>query len=576
MARGKAREPRRPGVGALAGLALRQSLSGVLSHAGAGLWQRKLAGTPARILFAPETLAPCDAEVAADIYSGVFALAGTTVDCEGRSPFALAPPTPEWGRALHAFTWLVHLEANASALSSNNARALLDEWLGAKSAQSRMAQAPGVVAARLTAWLVESPLLLSGADSAFRLAFLRAIGRQMRRLERVTPRLAPSIEKIEAAAALALAGTVVAEQTRLQRWALSLLGEALRGQILPDGGHVSRNPEALVTILSAVVPVREALVRRQQPVPPHLGGAIDKMLPMLRFFTHDGGALASFHGARPVAPRVLAALSGFDDARGTASDNARYSGFQRMAAGDAVALFDTGLAPPPAFARAACASALALEFSHGGERIVAGCGALGTARPAWASAARATAAQSTLTLEERNSARILGLWPLTAALGPVLFGGPGTVEVAREEGGVTASHDGYLAHFGVLHRRTLSLSSDGHWLEGTDAILGQDKLAGTPFAIRFHLWPGIRVRLGRGRRNAMLRLPGGAIWLFGLDEGPQLALEDTVVLTAPDTVRRTIQIVIAGNTLTDDTIRWHIARHGEPIADPAAEKDEPS
>lgn len=576
MARAKTRAPARAGLGALTALALRQSGAALMSRVTAGLWQRKLSGTPARILFAPETLADCDADTAADIYAGVFALAGTTVDCEGRSPFAIDPPTKEWARALHSFTWLVHLEANASALSSSNARALVDEWLAAKSANSRAAQAPGVVAARLTAWLVESPLLLSGADTNFRLALMRAIGRQMRRLERVATRLSPSLEKIEVAAALALAGTVVADQTRLQRWALSILGEALRGQILPDGGHISRNPEALVAILSAVVPVREALLRRQQPVPPQLSGAIDKMLPMLRFLTDSGGALARFHGARPVARRILDALSAFDDAKGTASDNARYSGYQRLAAGEGVALLDTGLAPPPAFAQKACASPLALEFSHGGEPIVTSCGALGEARPEWNAAARATAAQSTLTLEERNAGRILSLWPLKPVLGPVLFAGAANVELTREGDTVTASHDAWLPHYGVLHERTVSLSPDGLWLEGTDRIVGQDKLAGTPFTVRFHLWPGIRVRLGRTKRSAMLRLPGGAIFIFGLDEGPVLTLEDTVVLTEPHTIRRAIQIVIAGNTLTDDTIRWHIARHGDPIADPAAEKDAPS
>ncbi len=574
MARRKGSEPRRAGVGALAGLAVRQSGAAVMARVGAALWQRKLAGTPSRILFAPETLLDCDAAVAADIYAGVFNLAGESVDSAGRSPFSLEPPSPAWERALHGFSWLIHLEANASELSSTNARALCEEWLAAKSAQSRRAQEPTVTASRLTAWLVESPLLLAGADTQFRLTFMRAIGRHLRRLERAATRLPPSLAKIEVVSALALAGTVLADQTRLQRWALSYLGELLRAQVLPDGGHLSRNPEALVRLLSLLVPVREALVRRQQPIPPHIGGAIDKMLPMLRFFTHTDGHLAAFHGAHPVATRVLKALDGYDDIKGKASENARYSGFQRLEAGDTAVLVDTGLAPPPAFAREAYASALAMELSHAGTRLVVGCGALGEARAAWVDAARATAAQSTLTLSDRSSARVLGLWPLTRALGPVLFAGPRAVEVTREPYGVRAVHDGYRSHFGILHERTLALAEDGLWLDGTDRVLGNDKLAGAPFAIRFHLYPGIRVRLDKPRRNAMLRLPDGALWMFGLDEGPILALEDSVVLTEPHKVRRTVQIVIAGNTLTDDTIRWHIARHATPVGEGPREKDE--
>ena len=573
MARRKGREPSRAGVGALASLALRQSLAAAMGRVGAALWQRKLAGTPTRILFAPETLHDCDAAVAADIYAGVFNLAGESVDSAGQSPFSVEPPSDAWERALHSFTWLVHLEANASELSSTNARALCEEWFAAKSAQSRRAQDPAVAAARLTAWLVESPLLLARADAGFRLAFMRAIGRHLRRLERAATRLPPSLAKIEVVAALALAGTVLADQTRLQRWALSYLGELLRAQVWPDGGHLSRNPEALVTLLSLLVPVREALVRRQQPIPPLIGGAIDKMLPMLRFFTHTDGHLAAFHGARPVAQRVLKALDGYDDVKGTASENARYSGFQRLEAGDTAVLFDTGIAPPPAFASAAYASALAMEVSHGANRIVVGCGALGEARPAWSDAARATAAQSTLTLADRSSARTLSLWPLTKALGPVLYGGPRAVDMMREGLRVRAVHDGYRSHFGILHERSLALSEEGLWIDGVDRILGQDKLSGQAFAIRFHLFPGIRVRLDKARRNAMLRLPDGALWMFGIDEGPALALEDSVVLVEQHRVRRTAQIVVAGNTLTDDTIRWHIARHAAPIGAENPEKD---
>ncbi|MEM8551172.1 MAG: hypothetical protein AAGF45_02250, partial [Pseudomonadota bacterium] len=57
----------------------------------------------------------------------------------------------------------------------------------------------------------------------------------------------------------------------------------------------------------------------------------------------------------------------------------------------------------------------------------------------------------------------------------------------------------------------------------------------------------------------------GAIWLFTLAEGPPLALEESIVLAADGAVRRTVQIVIAGNSLTDDRVSWHIARHGAPL-----------
>ncbi|WMS42746.1 heparinase II/III family protein [Acuticoccus sp. MNP-M23] len=552
---------------ALAGQAIRVSFGAVVARAGAALWRRTHSVAPQRILFAPESLAECDAAQSSDIYAGVFQLAGETVDTAGGSPFTAPPPSEEWAKALHSFTWLVHLEATASPLSSSNARALVEEWLVSRAANGPAAQDPAVMAARLTAFLVESPLLLSGAEATFRADFLRALGRHMRKLERLAGTLGLSLTRAEVLIALALAGTVIADQTRLQKSALAALAETLEAQVLPDGGHASRSPQALARLLTTLIPLREALLRRQQPVPPPINSAIDRMMPMLRFFQHADGRLAAFHGGAPTPDHTLDAIESFDEVQGRPTDNARYSGFQRLEAGGGVVLFDTGVAPPPPYAREACASALSFEYSHEGQTLVGNCGALGLVRPQWARASRATAAHTTLTLANRSSARILSLWPLTRVFGPVLFGGPRKVDVTRDALSAAATHDGYHTAFGITHERTLVLSGDGLYLEGTDKLIGNDRLAGAKFAVRFHLGAGIRVRLDKPRRNAMLHMEDGAIWLFTLDKGPGLALEESVVLTPQRKLRRTAQVVIAGNTLTDDTIRWHIARHAAPLAD---------
>jgi uncharacterized heparinase superfamily protein len=344
-------------------------------------------------------------------------------------------------------------------------------------------------------------------------------------------------------------------------------------EVLPDGGHASRSPEALVDVLSDLVPLREALLRRQLQVPPTLRDSVDRMLTMLRFFGHGDGGLAHFHGTGHVTAAAVDALLAYDDVRGRAAANARHSGFQRMEAGETVVLCDTGRVPPPAYAHRAHASVLAFEMSHGAERIVVNCGALGRARAEWEGAARATAAQSTLVVADTSSARILDGWPLEPLLGPLLYGGPRQVSVMRQPLLLEAGHDGYRDAFGITHTRRLGLSDDGLWLEGEDRLMGQDRVEGVPFAIRFHLAASIRVRVERSRKRALLTLPDGAIWIFGVDAGPQLAVEESVVLTGPRRVRRTAQIVIAGNSLTDDAVRWHIARHAPPLEPAEAPQD---
>src|SRR6266540_7287030 len=86
-------------------------------------------GQAERVVIAPQDLRTADPTRASEIYAGRFALAGKIVVCDGRSPFEMTPPSPEWADTLLGFTWLRHLRAAESAITRANARALVNEWI---------------------------------------------------------------------------------------------------------------------------------------------------------------------------------------------------------------------------------------------------------------------------------------------------------------------------------------------------------------------------------------------------------------------------------------------------------------
>ena len=91
--------------------------------------------------------------------------------------------------------------------------------------------------------------------------------------------------------------------------------EELRKQILPDGGHISRNPGALIELLADLLPLRQLFSARELQPPQALNNAIDRMMPMLRFFRHADGNFAQFNGmgptrstcSRPCSPMTMRA-----------------------------------------------------------------------------------------------------------------------------------------------------------------------------------------------------------------------------------------------------------------------------
>src|SRR5579885_2126721 len=74
------------------------------------------------------------------------------------------------------------------------------------------------------------------------------------------------------------------------------LSSEIERQILPDGGHISRDPGAVIDILLEFLPLRQAFAARNIAPPQALLNAIDRMMPMLRFFRHSEGTFAHFNG----------------------------------------------------------------------------------------------------------------------------------------------------------------------------------------------------------------------------------------------------------------------------------------
>src|SRR5690606_2882105 len=118
---------------------------------------------------------------------------------------------------------------------------------------------------------------------------------------------------------------------------------------LPDGGHVSRNPGAVLDALIDLLPLRQAFTARGQQPSRILVSAIDRMMPMLRFFRQGDGSFVHFNGMGDTANDQLATVLAYDDTRAAIPTNAPHSGYQRVEATDTMLVVDVGKPPPTAF-----------------------------------------------------------------------------------------------------------------------------------------------------------------------------------------------------------------------------------
>ena len=526
--------------------------------------------TPERVLIAPPDLRHADPQIALEIYHGRFPLAGHMVESGGRSPFQLDVANRGWCKSLHGFRWLRHMRAAGTDLAAANARALVSDWIASHGNHiAGVAWEPGTTARRIIAWLQHSSVVLQGAELPFYRAFLKSLAVQIRYLRSLAREMPDGKERLRARIALAFAALSLPVPPSALRAASRHLAEELDHQILPDGGHISRNPLSVLEILADLLPLKQTYANQAEAPPAALMGAIDRMLPALRFFRHGDGSLARFNGMGATIHDRIAAVLHHDDTAGAPLLHAPHSGYERLAIGGVTVIADTGTPPPVEVAEAAHAGCLSFELSCGRQHYIVNAGVDTYGAAEFRPLARATAAHSTATLNDSSCARISHSLRLGQPAGAPLIGGPRHVACHRtdQDGrqGFIARHDGYAQRFGILHERELTLSADGLTLAGRDRFLaaGGGRIAGNGHdhvSVRFHLHPDVGL-LRDGPDRFVLSAPGAERWSFTCAE-VQPQVEESIYFAALGGPRRSRQIVLSFRAGEVPQVRWALVRNG--------------
>ena len=526
------------------------------------------AQTPERLLIAPQDIRTTDPTIASDIYSGYFVFAGKSVNTHGQSPFEIAPPSDGWFTGLTSFSWLRHLRAADSALARANARALVGDWMNLRGKPSASPDWQADIAARrLLSFLSQSPLILDGADRDFYRRFMRSLGIHSKHLQRC---LADGLEgeaRLTCAIAVAELGLCAQGLNSVAKRGTKLLVDELKAQILPDGGHIGRNPQMLVDLLLDLLPLRQAYAARGTSAPQMLLNVIDRMMPMLRLFRHGDGSIALFNGMGPTAAHAVATVLAYDDARAAPLAHAPHSGYERMEAGDTIIIMDCGAPPPARFSREAHAGTLSFEMSSGGHRLFVNCGVPFNPRADLREAARATAAHTALIVGDTSSARFATGAGLDRWVAGQVIAGPTEVSARRAQDAhaleIEARHNGYDRSFGLIHDRRITISADGLRCEGEDRLTPTERRvpgAGqAEYALRFHLHPTVRAELVDGGAAALLTLPDDARWLLRAS-GLPVVIEESIFLGGREGPRQTDQLVVSAKVRETPSLVWTLER----------------
>jgi len=477
-------------------------------------------------------LKPGDPSMAQDMARGKFSFAGAIVAGKPVDVFDATPPSAEWAAALHNLSWLQHFVTGGHELHRIVARSLVLKW----GEQRSGFRTPMVCFQALISLASAAHFLLGPAPCSFEKPFHALVEKLIHRVLAMRP--STRGDNFWQAVALQYASLAFRGSETLRDQANSKLCAIMDQVILPDGGHVSRNPQALLEVLLAVIPIRDAMMAKREAVPQALSAAIERMFPMLRMLSHGDRGLGNFQGAGGTEMAGIRTILEHDTIAGRPLLSAPHSGYCRLSHRSGLLIMDTGVP-------GTCNSPLAIEFSDGPHRIFNNCGMPSSATEDWRRAAADIAAHNTAEIASFESGvkNCPAAQVITSLQGSLING---TNEISGKPGKAS-------------HHRNIFLSQTGNDLRGEDLISSAGFPGPLDYTIRFHLHPGVKATLTRKETRIVIMLPNKTAWQFNA-RGGTMSLEDSVFLGDALGPRKTHQIVIRGSTETAGPVNWALRR----------------
>jgi uncharacterized heparinase superfamily protein len=500
---------------------------------------------PNRLHLTPPTFRLGDPETGRRAIDGTFTLFHHRVKL-GKEPWSAPLKDPEQLADLHGFSWLTDLFAVGTVEAREEAGQLLCGWVEYNQKWQDLSWRPDILGERLSSWLYCYEFV-SAKDEKIKSILLDMAMIQTRHLGRSCAQAPNDSRFFKAIQGLLFAAVCLPGAETMLDVSFNLLIREIDRQVLPDGGHIERNPSLALELLSRFNQIKALLLAAHIEVPIQLQGAIDRIPPMVRALRLGDGGLAQFNGGYEEKRNFVDTVLADTGVRGKALTSAPHSGFQRLAGGRTLIIVDTGQ-PVVSAMQNTHAGTLSFEMSVGKDRLVVNCGTASSEGRKWFSAMQATAAHSTLSINNLNSSQF-------DKNGTIL--GPITVECRRSEADgavwLDTSHDGFLNRVGIVHRRKLYLDASGEDFRGEDIIEGS---ASKDYIIRFHLHPNVQASQSQGRTSVLIKLLKGVGWKFQASGGT-IRLQESVYLNGHDEPRRSIQIVVSGSLYGDGAkIKW--------------------
>jgi uncharacterized heparinase superfamily protein len=274
--------------------------------------------------------------------------------------------------ALHEFAWLRDLRAIGDNAARRLCRQLITNWIERNQDWRLLPWQAGITGQRIANWIALYDFFCSSADESFREMFFKEIACQTRHLALSLQAATTPLERLQGLKGLIYAAVTFPGESGRLITVLPDLDVELEAQILPDGGHCSRNPQTHLLVLRDLIDIRAMLRLIHYTIPLFVQKYISLMVPIVRLFRHGDGCLASFGNVSNIPSPIIDMVLSLADVRGRPPENAPSLKFERAASKGSLILLNVGskIASLPLFTGEEGTGSLNFEWSVGRDRLV--------------------------------------------------------------------------------------------------------------------------------------------------------------------------------------------------------------
>ncbi len=489
-----------------------------------------------------------EGQLADAIFQGRFNFAGEEIHSPNKPLWEPNGVGPWWIAEMHGFSWLRHFKARDGNTSRQYARALISDWIrDGNDKYNPVSWKIDILGRRISAWISYSEMLKEGADREFLEKFYKLLTIQSKHLNRIIQKYKNKPEVFTALRGLIISSICLSGGEKRYNLAKNIFLFAINNQILSDGCHISKQPSITLDILTDLIWIRSSLTEND-PLIETLDTNITKISHAIRSLRLGDGTLLRSNGgksySRDAIDKVLDKTG--IKLKSKISASLKSSGFERLAAGRSIILFDCSHKEKSFYH-----GALSFEMSVGRDRMIVSCGPTPYNNKKWEKALSSSAAHSTLVINNTNSSSIENNKIFKTSL---------RREVASGFEIISSSHNGYENTYSALHKRVLKLDSRGSLLKGMDNIISGPKIN---FKIHFHLHPKVNVRLTRNKERILLLIPSGG-WEFYISKNNtelNLNIEESIYVEDNGQIKKSSQFVINGKTSNSGAqIEWCLSK----------------